>query len=85
MSRQSRFAYAHLTPSHVKLSLGLSQELQRQIDNGRVKLGIKALIKAKSKLGGIFKYSYWLYNNCNILVVSPPNGALLGHRCVTKR
>ncbi|KAG9130692.1 hypothetical protein Leryth_018085 [Lithospermum erythrorhizon] len=41
MSRQSRFAYAHLTPSQVKLSLGLSQELQRQIDNGRVKLRSK--------------------------------------------
>ncbi|GAA0152394.1 hypothetical protein LIER_10887 [Lithospermum erythrorhizon] len=85
MSRQSRFANAHFTPSQVKLSLELSQELQRQMDNGRVKLEIKVLIKTKSKLVGIFKYSYWLYSTCNILVVSPPNGALLGHRCVTKR
>ncbi|GAA0170706.1 hypothetical protein LIER_24907 [Lithospermum erythrorhizon] len=45
MSRQSRFAKLHVTPSQVKFSSRLSQELQRQIDNGRVKLEMEGEIK----------------------------------------
>ncbi|KAL6567868.1 hypothetical protein OROGR_001536 [Orobanche gracilis] len=83
--RESRFANLHMVASQIKLSTGLSMELQRQMDNGRVNFEIKGLFRTRSKLGGIFRYSYWLYTHCEIEVTGPPTGVLIRKRCVTRR
>lgn len=85
MKRESRFADVQMVASQVRLSTGLSLELQKQMDEGRVKFEIKGLFRARSKLGGIFRYSYWMHVHCQILIGGPPTGVLIGKKCVTKR
>ncbi|KAL3649819.1 hypothetical protein CASFOL_006222 [Castilleja foliolosa] len=85
MKRESRFADVHLMTSQVRLSTGLSLDFQRQIDNGRVNFEIRGLFRTRSKLGGVFRYSYWLYAHCEIEVTGPPTGVLIRKKCVTRR
>ncbi|KAK6160291.1 hypothetical protein DH2020_003672 [Rehmannia glutinosa] len=85
MKGESRLVDVHLVASQVRLSPGLSLELQRQMDNGRVNLEIRGLFRTRSKLGGVFQYSYWLYAHCEIVVAGPPTGVLIEKRCVTRR
>ncbi|PIN01398.1 hypothetical protein CDL12_26092 [Handroanthus impetiginosus] len=83
--RESRFADVHLEASQVRLSMGQSLQLQRQMDSGRVNFEIRGFFKATSKLGGIFQYSYGLHAHCQIAVTGPPTGVLIGKKCVTRR
>ncbi|XP_047963789.1 uncharacterized protein LOC125208250 [Salvia hispanica] len=85
MRGESRFADVHMVGSQVKLSSKHSMQLQKQIEEGRVNLEIKGLFRARSKLGGIFHYSYWMYAHCQLVVTGPPTGVLLRKKCVTKR
>ncbi|KAI3467614.1 hypothetical protein Pfo_024277 [Paulownia fortunei] len=85
MKSESRFADVHMVASQVRLSTGLSLELQRQMDDGRVNFEIRGLFRTRSKLGGVFQYSYWLYAHCEIVVTGPPTGVLIRKKCVTKR
>lgn len=84
LRRESRFIVVHLVSSQVRLSMADSLELQREIERGRVNLEIKGMFRAKSKLGGIFQYSYWINARCQVLVTSPPTGVMIGKRCTTK-
>ncbi|CAA0833725.1 Unknown protein [Striga hermonthica] len=83
--RESRFAAVHMMASQVRLSTGLSLELQRQMENGRVRFVVKGAFRTRSKLGGVFRYSYWLYAQCDVEVAAPPTGVLIRKRCVTTR
>ncbi|KAL1550393.1 hypothetical protein AAHA92_18359 [Salvia divinorum] len=85
MKGESKFADVHMVASQVKLSSKRSMQLQKQIEEGRVNLEIKGLFRARSKLGGIFHYSYWMYAHCQLAVTGPPTGVLLRKKCVTKR
>ncbi|GFQ00682.1 hypothetical protein PHJA_002212100 [Phtheirospermum japonicum] len=85
MKRESRFADVHMMTSQVRLSTGLSLDLQRQMDSGRVNFEIRGLFRTRSKLGGVFRYSYWLYAHCEIEVTGPPTGVLIRKKCVTRR
>ncbi|KZV40029.1 hypothetical protein F511_12424 [Dorcoceras hygrometricum] len=85
MRSESRFANVHFMVSQVRLSMGHRMELKRQIDSGRVSFGVEGLFRTKSRLGGFFQYSYWLYAHCQITVTGPPTGILLEKKCVTKR
>ncbi|KAL9151611.1 hypothetical protein ABFS82_11G062700 [Erythranthe guttata] len=82
---ESRFADVHLMASQVRLSNEHSLELKKQMDGGRVEFEIRGLFRARSKLGGIFRYSYWLNAHCQMVVGGPPAGVLIGNKCVTKR
>lgn len=83
--RQSRFQDVHMITSQVPLTSRHSQELKRQMDNGRVKFEIKGYFRARSNLGGFLRYSYWLYSHCTITVTGPPSGVMIAKKCVTKR
>ncbi|KAH6815200.1 proline-rich receptor-like kinase [Perilla frutescens var. frutescens] len=85
MKGESRFADVHMVASQVRLSTDHSLQLQKQMEEGRVHIEIKGLFRAKSKLGGIFHYSYWMYAHCQLVVTGPPTGVLIGKKCVTKR
>ncbi|XP_010320946.1 uncharacterized protein At1g08160 [Solanum lycopersicum] len=85
MSHESRFQDVHLVSSQVRLSLEQSQQLKKEVDNGRVKFEVKGLFRARSNLGSFLQYSYWLYAQCTIVVTSPPTGVLIGRKCTTKR
>lgn len=85
MSHESRFQDVHLVSSQVRLPLEQSQQLKKEVDNGRVKFEVKGLFRARSNLGSFLQYSYWLYTQCTIVVTSPPTGVLIGRKCTTKR
>ncbi|XP_073281526.1 uncharacterized protein [Primulina huaijiensis] len=85
MRSESKFANVHFMVSQVKLSMGHRMELTRQMDSGIVNFEVEGLFRTRSKLGGIFHYSYWLYAHCQISVAGPPTGILLDKKCVTKR
>lgn len=85
MRGESRFADVHMVASQVRLPTRLSTQLQKEMEQGKVKLEIKGLFKTRSRLGGIFKYSYWLYAHCQLIVTGPPTGVLIGKSCVTKK
>ncbi|KAG6422366.1 hypothetical protein SASPL_118934 [Salvia splendens] len=85
MRGESRFANVHMVASQVALSTAQSMQLQKQIEQGRMKVDIKGLFKARSKLGGIFHYSYWMYAHCQLLLSGPPTGVLIRKKCVTKK
>lgn len=85
MKGESKFADVHMVASQVKLPTAHSLQLQKQIEEGRVHFEIKGLFKARSKLGGIFHYSYWLYAHCQLVLTGPPTGVLIGKKCLTKR
>lgn len=82
---QSIFEDIHMVTSQVRLPLAQSQDLTRQMNNGRVNFDVRGLFRARSKLGGVLRYSYWLYSHCTITVAGPPTGALIGKKCTTKR
>ncbi|XP_047969102.1 uncharacterized protein LOC125212865 [Salvia hispanica] len=81
----SRFANVHMVASQVALSTAQSMQLQKQIEQGRMNLDIRGLFKARSKLGGIFHYSYWMYAHCQLVLSGPPTGVLISKKCVVKK
>ncbi|XP_031122259.1 NDR1/HIN1-like protein 13 [Ipomoea triloba] len=85
MNHEYKFQDVHLVTSQVGLSADHSQKLRTQIENGKVRFEVKGLFRVRSDLGGILKYSYWLYSHCTIMVSSPPTGILIAKRCSTKR
>ncbi|KAL1565225.1 hypothetical protein AAHA92_07468 [Salvia divinorum] len=85
MRGESKFADVRMVASQVLLSTAQSLQLQKQIEQGRVKLDIKGLFRARSKLGGIFHYSYWMYAHCQLVVSGPPTGVLIRKKCVVKK
>lgn len=85
MRGESRFANVHMVASQVALSTAQSMQLQKQIQQGRMNLDIKGLFKARSKLGGVFHYSYWMYAHCQLVLSGPPTGVLIRKKCVTKK
>ncbi|XP_057748026.1 proline-rich receptor-like protein kinase PERK9 [Arachis stenosperma] len=82
---QSRFAYIHMVTSQVKLPLGESQRIVKQMESNGVLLSVRGVFRARSKLGSILRYSYNLYGLCNLMVTRPPDGVLLKKKCRTKR
>ncbi|CAA3006094.1 NDR1/HIN1-like protein 13 [Olea europaea var. sylvestris] len=85
MKSEYRFADVHLMSSQVRLPVADSLNMQRQIENGRVDYEIRGLFRAKSKLGGFLRYSYWLSAHCKIALGAPPTGILIRKQCQTKR
>ncbi|KAG6425443.1 hypothetical protein SASPL_115878 [Salvia splendens] len=85
MRGESMFANVHMVASQVQLSTAQSMQLQKQIEQGRMNLDIKGLFKARSKLGGIFHYSYWMYAHCQLVLSGPPTGVLIRKKCITKK
>ncbi|XP_019176662.1 PREDICTED: uncharacterized protein LOC109171995 [Ipomoea nil] len=85
MNHEYKFQDVHFVTSQVGLSADHSQKLRTQIENGKVRFEVKGLFRVRSDLGGILKYSYWLYSHCTIMVSSPPTGILIAKRCSTKR
>lgn len=85
MSSQSMFENIHMFASQVRLSIPHSQALTGQMNSGRVTFDVKGLFRARLKLGGVLRYSYWLHSQCTITVTGPPTGVLIGKRCTTKR
>ncbi|KAL0889629.1 hypothetical protein Bca101_013612 [Brassica carinata] len=83
--KMSMFANIHLVSSQVQLEPRQSQELQRQIETGPVLLNVRGTFHARSNLGALFRYSYWLHTHCSFSLNSPPSGAMRARRCSTKR
>lgn len=82
---ESRFANVHLVTSQVRLSLADRIRLSGQIENNRVELKVKGFFRARSSLGPVLRYSYWLYGRCTIILTAPPSGVLVSSTCRTKR
>lgn len=83
MKRHSRFVDIHMIVSQVPLTLHHSQDLRRQMANGRAMFDVKGVIRARSNLG-FLRYSYWLYSHCTITVTGPPTGVMIAKTCTTK-
>ncbi|CAA7061656.1 unnamed protein product [Microthlaspi erraticum] len=83
--RMSMFANVHLVSSQVMLQPTQSRELQRQIENGPVLLNLRGTFHARSFIGPLFRYSYWLHTHCSFSLNSPPAGTMRARRCSTKR
>ncbi|CAN7026202.1 hypothetical protein IGI04_024860 [Brassica rapa subsp. trilocularis] len=83
--KMSMFANVHLVSSQVQLEPTQSRELQRQIETGPVLLNVRGTFHARSNLGALFRYSYWLHTHCSFSLNSPPSGAMRARRCSTKR
>ncbi|KAB1213135.1 hypothetical protein CJ030_MR5G015877 [Morella rubra] len=82
---ETKFANIHMVTSQVRLPLEESRRLQRQMENNGVILEVKGSFRARSNLGSILRYSYWLHGQCIILTASPPDGVLIRRKCKTKR
>lgn len=82
---QSVFEDIHMVTSQVRLPIAQSQDLTTQMNSGRVNFDVKGLFRARSNLGGLLRYSYWLYSHCTITVTGPPTGVLIRKKCTTKR
>ncbi|KAE8687401.1 cytochrome P450 71B20-like [Hibiscus syriacus] len=81
---ETMFANIHMITSQVKLSMEETVLFRNQIANNQVMFTVKGVFRARSKLGGLFKYSYWLRGYCGIIVSSPPTGVLRERKCRTK-
>ncbi|MFQ6660935.1 hypothetical protein Gotur_029269 [Gossypium turneri] len=82
--RQTMFASIHMIASQVSLSMKEALLFENQIKNNQVLFSVKGAFRARSKLGGFMKYSYWLHSYCGIIVSSPPTGVLREKICRTK-
>ncbi|KAK8360627.1 hypothetical protein V6Z11_A04G180400 [Gossypium hirsutum] len=81
---QTMFASIHMIASQVSLSMKEALLFENQIKNNQVLFSVKGAFRARSKLGGFMKYSYWLHSYCGIIVSSPPTGVLREKNCRTK-
>ncbi|KAL5552769.1 hypothetical protein UlMin_040170 [Ulmus minor] len=80
----SGFRNIHMVTSQVRLPEIEIQRLKRQLANNGVIVELKGYLKARSKFGGLFRYSYWLHGRCTLLLTRPPDGVLIGKKCRTK-
>ncbi|KAF5443072.1 hypothetical protein F2P56_035664 [Juglans regia] len=81
---ESKFAYIHMVTSQVRLPKAESLRLQKQIESNGIMLQVKGIFRARSNLGSILRYSYWLHGECTILTAGPPDGVLIKRKCKTK-
>ncbi|ESQ35516.1 hypothetical protein EUTSA_v10008230mg [Eutrema salsugineum] len=81
----SMFTSFHLVSSQVPIHMIQSQELQLQLGAGPVLLDLRGTFHARSNLGSLLRYSYWLHTRCSISLNSPPSGSMRARRCITKR
>ncbi|KAG2701886.1 hypothetical protein I3843_06G061400 [Carya illinoinensis] len=81
---ESKFAYIHMVTSQVRLPQAESSRLQKQIESNGVMLQVKGIFRARSNLGSVLRYSYWLHGQCTILTAGPPDGVLIKRKCKTK-
>ncbi|XVF76991.1 hypothetical protein PTKIN_Ptkin14bG0004300 [Pterospermum kingtungense] len=80
----ARVEAVHFTLSLVYLPQNLGVELQKQVLSNRVNYNIKGTFRVRANLG-LIHFSYWLHSRCELVMSSPPTGALVSHNCKTKR
>lgn len=81
---ESRFANVHMVSSQVRLPLGESQRLQKQMENNGIRFEVRSFLRTRSNFGSLLRYSYWLHGQCTILVTGPPDGVMTRKACKTK-
>ncbi|CAN8312120.1 unnamed protein product [Cochlearia groenlandica] len=81
----SMFTSFHLVSSQVPIQTAQSQELQLQLGTGPVVLHMKGTFHARSNLGSLMRYSYWLHTYCTISLNTPPSGTMRASRCYTTK
>lgn len=81
----SMFTSFHLVSSQVPIQMVQSQELQLQLGTGPVLLNLRGTFHARSNVGSLMRYSYWLHTRCSISLKNPPLGYMRARRCITKR
>ncbi|KAF3431172.1 hypothetical protein FNV43_RR25902 [Rhamnella rubrinervis] len=81
---QTKFAYLRMITSQVRLPILEVRRLNRQMETNGVELEMKGFFRARSHLGGLLRYSYWLHGQCTIVVARPPDGTLIRSKCKTK-
>ncbi|EOA36472.1 hypothetical protein CARUB_v10011087mg [Capsella rubella] len=81
----SMFTSFHLVSSQVPIQQIQSQELQLQLETGPVLLNLRGTFHARSNLGTLMRYSYWLHTRCSISLNTPPTGTMRARRCNTNR
>lgn len=82
---ESRFANVHMVTSQVRLPLGESRRLKKQMESNGVMFEVKSFLRTRSNFGSILRYSYWLHGQCTILLTGPPDGVMIRSKCKTKR
>ncbi|KAJ8764968.1 hypothetical protein K2173_010433 [Erythroxylum novogranatense] len=82
--REMRLESVRVISSLVFLPQNLAVELQKQVQNNRVKYNIRGTFKVRATLG-LIHYSYWLHGRCEIEMTGPPTGVLVARSCKTKR
>ncbi|KAK8516685.1 hypothetical protein V6N13_080784 [Hibiscus sabdariffa] len=82
---QSMFPVVHMIASQVRLSLNRTLVFRNQIKNNRIIFTIKGVFRARSELGTLMRYEYWLHGYCGIVVSSPPTWVLREKHCMTHR
>ncbi|KAL0797749.1 hypothetical protein Bca101_052923 [Brassica carinata] len=70
----SMFTSFHLVSSQVPIHMIQSQELQLQLGTGPVLLNLRGTFHARSNVGSLMRYSYWLHTRCSISLKNPPSG-----------
>ncbi|KAE8023560.1 hypothetical protein FH972_009238 [Carpinus fangiana] len=81
---ESRFANVHMVSSQVRLPLGESRRLQKQMENNGIRFEVRSFLRTRSNFGSLLRYSYWLHGQCTILVTGPPDGVMTRKACKTK-
>lgn len=80
----SKFENLHMVTSQVRLSELEIQRFKRQLMNNGVMFEVKGFFRARSKFGGLLRYSYWLHGRCIIMVTRPPDGVMVAKKCKSK-
>jgi hypothetical protein len=81
---ESRFANIHMVSSQVRLPLGESRRLKKQMENNGIRFEVRSFLRTRSNFGSLLRYSYWLHGQCTILVTGPPDGVMTRKACKTK-
>ncbi|KAK6922298.1 hypothetical protein RJ641_012805 [Dillenia turbinata] len=74
---ETKLANVEMVTSQVQLPLKDSKQLQNQMASNKIQFEVLGFFRTRSKFGSIFRYSYWLYGRCTIVVSSPPGGVLV--------
>lgn len=82
--KEVRLQPVHLISSLVFLPQNFGLVLRRQVQNNKIVYNIRGTFKVKASLGFVH-YSYWLHSRCELVMTSPPTGALVARSCRTKR
>ncbi|MCL7025600.1 hypothetical protein MKW94_002806 [Papaver nudicaule] len=82
---ESKLLGVHFVTSQVKLSSNEIQQIRKEVGNNTVKFDVQGKFRTRSNFGSLIHYSYWLNGRCTIVFTSPPYGALVSKKCITKR